>query len=144
MSRTFLILHRDSVFLLIYLMECLWIYSIIIPQFTEKYFSNFSNLQRNFTSTQRLFILYAVLEPPWGVQHAFQKRSARLVPTRIKNGLYVDLSCAIWKSSGMSQYSMASKIDLKILSFLDFLEMLHIFLVNKKRSNKGVKLKAEF
>ena len=37
----------------------LWIYSIIIPQFTGKYFSNFSNLQR----TERLFILDAVLKP---------------------------------------------------------------------------------
>ena len=58
--------------------------------------------------------------------------------------LYVDLSRAIWKSSGMSQHSMVSKIGLKNLSFLDLLEMLHIFLVNKKGSNKGVKLKAEF
>ena len=42
MSTTFLILHRDSVFLLIYLMQCLGIYSIIIPLFTGKYFSNFN------------------------------------------------------------------------------------------------------
>ena len=41
----------------------LWIYSIIIPQFTEKYFSNLSNLQRNITSTERLFILDVVLKP---------------------------------------------------------------------------------
>ena len=61
MSRTFLILHRDSAFLLIYLMYCLWKYSIIIPQFTRKYFSNFSNLQRNITSTEHLLILEAVL-----------------------------------------------------------------------------------
>ena len=38
MSRLFLILHRDSIFLLIYLLWCLWIYSIIIPQFTWKYY----------------------------------------------------------------------------------------------------------
>ena len=62
-SRTFLILHRDSLFLLIYLMYCLWVYSIIIPKFTGKYFFNFSNLQRNITSTEHLFILDAVLKP---------------------------------------------------------------------------------
>ena len=86
MSRTFLILHRDSVFLPIYLMQYLWIYSIIIPQFTRKYFSNFSNLQRNITSTERLFILDTVLKPCWGVQHAFERRSARLVLARLRNG----------------------------------------------------------
>ena len=41
----------------------LWIYSIIIPQFIEKYFSNLSNLQRNITSEERLFILDVVLKP---------------------------------------------------------------------------------
>ena len=41
----------------------LWIYSIIIPQFIEKYFSNLSNLQRNITSAERLFILDVVLKP---------------------------------------------------------------------------------
>ena len=112
MSRPFLILHRDSIFLLIYLMRCLWIYSIIIPQFTGKYFSNFSNLQRNITSTERLFILDAVLKPCWGVQHAFQRRSARLVLARLKMVLYVDMSRPIWKSSGTSQHSTASKIGL--------------------------------
>ena len=86
MSTTFLILHRDSVFLLIYLMQCLGIYSIIIPQFTRKYFSNFSNLQINIKSTERLFTLDAVLKPCWGVQHAFQRRSARLVLACLKNG----------------------------------------------------------
>ena len=90
----------------------LWIYSIIIPQFTGKYFSNFSNLQRNITSRERLFILDAVLKPCWGVQHAFQRRSARLVLARLKMVLYVDLSRAIWKSSGTSQHSTASKIGL--------------------------------
>ena len=34
---------------------------IVIPQFTGKHFSNFSNLQRNITSTERLFILDVVL-----------------------------------------------------------------------------------
>ena len=41
MSRNFLILHRASVLLLIYLIYCLCIYSTIIPQFlkyTEKYY----------------------------------------------------------------------------------------------------------
>ena len=48
----------------------LWIYSIIIPQFTGKYFSNLSNLQRNITSAERLFILEAV--------EAVLRRAARL------------------------------------------------------------------
>ena len=61
-------------------------YSITIPHFTGKYFSNFSNLQRNITSTERLFILDAVLKQCRGVQHAFQRRSARLVLARLKNG----------------------------------------------------------
>ena len=116
-SRTFLILHRDSVFLLIYLMQCLWIYSIIIRQFTGKYFCNFSNLQRNITSTERLSILDDVLRPCWGVQHAFQRRSARLILARLKMVLYVDLSRAIWKSSGTPQHSTASKIGLEYFVF---------------------------
>ena len=40
-----------------------WVYSIIMPQFTGKYVSNLSNLQRNITSEERLFILDAVLKP---------------------------------------------------------------------------------
>ena len=36
---------------------------MIMTQFTGKYFSNFPNLQRNITSTKRLFILDAVLKP---------------------------------------------------------------------------------
>ena len=36
---------------------------IILPQVIGEYFANFSNLQRNITSTERLFILGAVLKP---------------------------------------------------------------------------------
>ena len=46
------------------------------------------------------------------VQHAFERRSARLVIARLKNGFYVDLSRAIWRSSGTPQHSMASKMGL--------------------------------
>ena len=79
-GRTFLILHRDSVFLLIW---CSVSGYIIIHQFTGKYFSN---LQRNITLTERLFILDAMLKPCWGLQHAFQRRSARLLLACLKNG----------------------------------------------------------
>ena len=51
-----------------------------------EYFSNFSNLQRNIRSTERLFILDAVLKPGWGAQHVFKRRSARLVLARLRNG----------------------------------------------------------
>ena len=90
-----------------YLMQCLWIYSIITPQFTGKYFSNFSNLWRNIMSTECLFILAAVLKLCWGMQHVFQRRPTWLVLAHLKMVLYVDLSHAIWKSSGKSQRSMA-------------------------------------
>ena len=59
MTTTFLTLHRDSSFLLIYLMQCLGIFSIIIQQFTRKHFSHFSSLQKNFPRTVRLPILDA-------------------------------------------------------------------------------------
>ena len=81
MSRPFLILHRDSVVLLIYLMQCLGIYSITIPQFKGKYFSDFSNLQRNITSTERLFILDAVLRRAARLSKAFSTAH----PSRPKN-----------------------------------------------------------
>ena len=77
-----------------------------------KHFSNFSNLQKNITSTERIFVLDAVLKPCWGGQHAFQRRSARLVLARPKIVLNVDLGRAIWKSSGTPQHSTASKIGL--------------------------------
>ena len=57
MTTTFLTLHRDSSFLLIYLMQCLGIFSIIIQQFTRKHFSHFSSLQKNIPRTVRLPIL---------------------------------------------------------------------------------------
>ena len=79
-GRTFLILYRDSVFLLIW---CSVSGYIIIRQFTGKYFSN---LQRNITLTERLFILDAMLKPCWGLQHAFQRHSGRLVLALLKNG----------------------------------------------------------
>ena len=96
-SRTFLILHRDSQFLLNYLMYCLWVYSIIIPKFTWKYFFNFSNLQRNITSTEHLFILDAVLKPCWGVQHAFQKRSGTARPGTPKKWFYTSIWAVLYE-----------------------------------------------
>ena len=56
-------------------------YSITIPEFTGKYFSDFSNLQRNITSTERLFILDAVLRRAARLSKAFS--TAR--PSRPKN-----------------------------------------------------------
>ena len=54
MNRTFFILHRGSVILLIYLIYCFCIYSIIIPQFTTKYFSN-SQIYRKILYQQNAF-----------------------------------------------------------------------------------------
>ena len=79
-------LYRRSLILRIYLIQYFCIYSIIVLQFTGKYFSNFSSLQGNITSTEPLFILDAMLKPYWGVQHAFQWCSARLVLARLKKG----------------------------------------------------------
>ena len=67
----FLILHRGFAFLLISF-KCLCMYSIIIHQFTGKYFSNFSNLQKNISPTERFLILDAVLKWYWGVQQSFK------------------------------------------------------------------------
>ena len=107
MSRTFLILHRDSVFLLIYLMQCLWIYSIIIPQFTRKYFSNFSNLQRNITSTERLFILDAVLS------------CARpSITRRLKQALradYMEIFNPGWNFNSLNRVEISSWLNSKLL-----------------------------
>ena len=79
-------LYRGSLILRVYLIQYSCMYSIIVVQFTGKYFSNFPSLQRNITSTERLFILDAVLNPCWGVQHAVQRCSARLVLARLKKG----------------------------------------------------------
>ena len=84
--------------------------------YEKKCFSNFSNLQRNITSTERLFILDAMRKPCRGVQHAFQRCSARVVLARLKIVLYVDLSRAIWKCSGMPHHSTASKTGLNYWS----------------------------
>ena len=107
------ILHRDSVFLIICLMQCLWIYSIIIPQFTEKYFSNFSNLQRNIMSTERLFILDAVLRRSARLSKAFSM--AR--PTRLKNAFIRRSEPCYIEKSGTPQHNTVSKIGLIRVNF---------------------------
>ena len=69
----------------------------------------FLQFTENITSTERLFILDAVLKPCWGVQHAFQRRSTRFVLSRLKMVLYVDRNPVWWKSSGTPQHSTMSK-----------------------------------
>ena len=77
--------------------------------FTGKYFSYFSNLQRNITSTKHLFILDAVLRRVARLSKAFSTDR----PSSPEKCQYVDLSRAIWKSSGTSQHSTTSKIGLR-------------------------------
>ena len=52
------------------------IYKEILLQFLQ--------FTENITSTERPFILDTVLKPCWGLQHVFQRRSARLVLAHLK------------------------------------------------------------
>ena len=51
----------------------------------EEILLKFLQLTEKYYLTERLFILDAVLEPCWGVQHAFERRSTQLVLARLKN-----------------------------------------------------------
>ena len=70
-------------------------------QFIEKYYVK-----------RTLFILDVVLKLCWGVQHAFQRRSARLVLSPLKNGFIRRSEPCCKKRSGTPQHSTASKIGL--------------------------------
>ena len=77
MSRTFLMLHRGSVFLIIYFSFCACIlippiYRETLLQFTEKYYIN-----------RTAFHFRRRAEAVW---HAFQRRSARLALARLEKG----------------------------------------------------------
>ena len=48
-------------------------------------FLQFLQFTENITSTERLFILDVVLKQYWGVQHTFQRRSARFALAHVKN-----------------------------------------------------------
>ena len=60
-------------------------------------------------STERLFILDAVLKPCCGVQHAFEMRSARLVLERLKKWFYTSI-CDVLYEKVLARFSRAQRL----------------------------------